>query len=112
VVAAAVGLAARESEIGTARLVCLTPGMDGPLQHRLPDPLVTADLELQSGVSVFAGTRVPIKNLFDYLEQDLTLAAFLDDFPNVTRDHAVAVLETARLTCFPSAARVRQEAAA
>jgi uncharacterized protein (DUF433 family) len=84
--------------------------MDEPLQNPLPDPLVTADPALQSGVSVFAGTRVPIKNLFDYLERDLTLAEFLDDFPNVTRGHAIAVLETARLTCFP-AARVRQEAA-
>lgn len=45
---------------------------------------------------MFAGTRVPVKNLFDYLEAGEPLEEFLIDFPNVSRAHAVAVLELAR----------------
>jgi uncharacterized protein (DUF433 family) len=48
-----------------------------------------------SGAPVFAGTRVPIKNLFDYLEGGDSLEFFLDGFPPVTREQAVAVLEMA-----------------
>ena len=48
------------------------------------------------GEPVFAGTRVPVKNLFDYLEGGEPLDEFLADYPNVTRAHAVAVLELAR----------------
>ena len=64
----------------------------------LPDPLITATLERLSGTPVFAGTRVPVKALFDYLEGGDPLDEFLDDFPNVTREHAIAVLELARRT--------------
>jgi uncharacterized protein (DUF433 family) len=55
--------------------------------------LIVRDPEIMSGTPVFAGTRVPIRNLFDYLEAGDPLDEFLDDFPTVTRDHAVAVLE-------------------
>ena len=48
-----------------------------------------------SGTPVFAGTRVPIKNLFDYLEGGENLEDFLEGFPPVTREQAVAVLEMA-----------------
>lgn len=48
-----------------------------------------------SGAPVFAGTRVPIKNLFDYLEGGETLEDFLEGFPPVTREQAIAVLEMA-----------------
>jgi uncharacterized protein (DUF433 family) len=48
-----------------------------------------------SGTPVFAGTRVPIKNLFDYLEGGETLEDFLEGFPPVTREQAIAVLEMA-----------------
>lgn len=48
-----------------------------------------------SGSPVFAGTRVPIKNLFDYLEGGDSLEDFLEGFPPVTRQQAVAVLEMA-----------------
>ena len=51
--------------------------------------------EKVSGTPVFAGTRVPIKNLFDYLEGGETLENFLEGFPPVTREQAVAVLEMA-----------------
>jgi uncharacterized protein (DUF433 family) len=48
-----------------------------------------------SGTPVFAGTRVPIKNLFDYLEGGESIEDFLEGFPPVTREQAVAVLEMA-----------------
>ena len=59
-------------------------------------PLVSCDPEIMSGALCFAGTRVPVKNLFDYLEGSSSLEDFLDDFPSVSRERAVAVLEAAR----------------
>lgn len=59
-------------------------------------PIVVVDPEIQSGAPVFAGTRVPIQNLFDYLEEGDSLGVFLDQFPSVSRKMAVAVLEQAR----------------
>ncbi|MGI8668486.1 MAG: DUF433 domain-containing protein [Aridibacter sp.] len=53
-----------------------------------------------SGTPVFAGTRVPIKNLFDYLEGGESLEDFLEGFPPVTRKQAVAVLEIAEKSEF------------
>ena len=58
--------------------------------------LITVDPEIHSGTPVFAGTRVPVKTLFDHLEAGDALEVFLDDFPSVTREMAVAVLEEAR----------------
>lgn len=58
--------------------------------------LVSRDPEIMSGALVFTGTRVPVKNLFDYLEGSSTLEDFLEDFPSITRERAVAVLEAAR----------------
>ena len=69
----------------------------------LPDPLITADQARLSGAPVFAGARVPVQNLFDYVEGGDTLDDFLADFPNVTREHAVAVLEFARRAAFAAA---------
>ena len=57
---------------------------------------IRTDPEILGGTPVFAGTRVPIKNLFDYLQAGDTLDGFLDDFPSVTRELAVAVLMAAR----------------
>ena len=51
---------------------------------------------LGGGEPVFAGTRVPVRNLVDYLEHGSSLDEFLTDFPSVTRDQAVSVLEMAR----------------
>jgi uncharacterized protein (DUF433 family) len=58
--------------------------------------LITIDPEIHSGTPVFRGTRVPIKILFDHLEAGDALEVFLDDFPSVSRELAVAVLEEAR----------------
>lgn len=49
-----------------------------------------------SGTPIFVGTRVPLKNLFDYLAGGYSLDAFLDDFPGVSREQAVRTLDTAR----------------
>jgi uncharacterized protein (DUF433 family) len=47
---------------------------------------------------VFRGTRVPFKCLTDYLEQERSLTEFLEDFPGVTREDAIAALEEARIS--------------
>ena len=60
------------------------------------EPLIVVDPDIQSGEPVFAGTRVPIRNLFDYIEEGDSLDVFLQQFPSVSRDVAVAVLEQAR----------------
>jgi uncharacterized protein (DUF433 family) len=54
------------------------------------------DPEILAGETVFVGTRVPLKNLFDYLEAGDSLEMFLDAFPDVTREQAVSALELAR----------------
>lgn len=59
-------------------------------------PLVTRSDDRAWGATVFAGTRVPVDTLFEYLEAGDTLDEFLRQFPTVTREQAVAVLETAR----------------
>ena len=58
--------------------------------------LVSRDPEIMSGALCFTGTRVPVKNLFDYLEGSSSLEEFLEDFPSISRERAVAVLEAAR----------------
>jgi uncharacterized protein (DUF433 family) len=60
------------------------------------DSVVHADPEILGGTPVFRGTRVPVKNLFDYLAAGDSLDQFLDDFPTVRRDQAVAALELAK----------------
>lgn len=57
---------------------------------------VVRDPAVLSGEPVFRGTRVPFKSLTDYLEHGRTLDEFLDDFPGVTREAAIAALEEAR----------------
>lgn len=57
--------------------------------------VVVQDPEILSGTPVFAGTRVPVRNLLDYLEGGYTLEEFLDDFPGVRRQQVVAFLEQA-----------------
>jgi uncharacterized protein (DUF433 family) len=55
--------------------------------------LINRDPEIMSGTPVFMGTRVPIKSLFDWLEGGETLDFFLENFPSVSREQAVDVLE-------------------
>lgn len=60
------------------------------------EQVITSDPDVQGGSVVFAGTRVPLKNLIDYLEAGDSLEEFLDDFPSVSRDQAVAALALAQ----------------
>lgn len=62
----------------------------------VPSPLITSSPDRLGGTPVFAGTRVPVQSLLDHLEAGDPLDTFLDDFPSVTRAHAVAVLELAK----------------
>jgi uncharacterized protein (DUF433 family) len=59
------------------------------------ESVVVQDPQILSGTPVFAGTRVPVRNLLDYLEGGYTLDEFLDDFPGVAKSQAVAFLEQA-----------------
>jgi len=59
------------------------------------DHLIWTDSERMSGAPCFYGTRVPVKNLFDYLEGGQSLETFLDDFEGVSREQADAVLRLA-----------------
>lgn len=58
--------------------------------------IITIDSDIQSGNPVFTGTRVPIQNLFDYIEEGDSIEIFLDQFPSISKDMAIAVLEQAR----------------
>jgi uncharacterized protein (DUF433 family) len=58
--------------------------------------VVSSDPDVQGGATVFTGTRVPLKNLIDYLEAGDSIEQFLDDFPSVSREQAIAALELAK----------------
>jgi uncharacterized protein (DUF433 family) len=58
--------------------------------------VIIADPDVMSGTPCFRGTRVPFKNLIDYLEGGHPLGEFLEQFPTVTRDMAVQALEEAK----------------
>jgi uncharacterized protein (DUF433 family) len=67
------------------------------------ETVVHRDPEILGGTPVFAGTRVPVKTLFDYLGAGDSLEVFLDAFPSVSRKQAVAALEMAREVIAPDA---------
>ena len=58
--------------------------------------MIVADPEVMNGTPCFRGTRVPFKNLMDYLEGGHSLPEFLDQFPTITREMAVQALEEAK----------------
>jgi uncharacterized protein (DUF433 family) len=60
--------------------------------------VITISPEIQSGEPVFSGTRVPVKNLFDYLKGGDSVDEFLTDFPSVTRSQVVELLSLAEQT--------------
>ena len=60
------------------------------------EELIERDREKMSGAAVFPGTGVPIKLLFEFLEDDQTMETFLDQFPAVSRDQARALLGASR----------------
>lgn len=64
---------------------------------------ITRDPDVMGGELVFAGTRVPVSGLFNYLEAGESLEEFLDGYPSVQREQAVAVLALAKQTLLTSA---------
>ncbi len=60
------------------------------------EPVIVSDPEIMSGTPCFRGTRVPFKNLIDYLEGGQSLGDFLQQFPSVTREMAIQALEEAK----------------
>lgn len=73
------------------------------MEKAMDKPVVSRDPDVMSGALCFTGTRVPVQNLFDYLEGSSSLEDFLADFPSVSREAAVAVLEQARARLFSDA---------
>ena len=63
---------------------------------KLSSNVVHCDSDIMGGIPIFAGTRVPIKTLLDYLEAGDSLNIFLDHFPSVSREQAIAALELAK----------------
>ena len=57
--------------------------------------LITIDNEILGGQPVFKGTRVPVESLFDHLEAGVSLDEFIEDFPTVSKEQAVALLDIA-----------------
>jgi len=84
------------------RLVICTPRGPvrlNPVEVAMETDYISRDPEIMSGALCFKGTRVPIQNLFDYLEGSSSLEEFLEDFPSVSRD----VLEAAKIRLFADA---------
>jgi uncharacterized protein (DUF433 family) len=62
----------------------------------MKQPVVWCNPEVMGGTAVFYGTRVPVQTLLDYLEAGETIDDFLEGFPSVTREQAIAFLEQAK----------------
>lgn len=68
------------------------------------DDLITVDPDILGGTPVFKGTRVPVKTLFDYLENNYSLEEFLECFPTVTKEMAREILERSETALLAPAA--------
>jgi len=69
----------------------------------MKSPRVISDPEILGGTPVFIGTRVPVRIIFEHLEAGDSLEVFLEDFPSVSREAAIAVLEAAKERLFAHA---------
>ena len=63
---------------------------------KVQEPVVHSDPDVMSGTPVFVGTRVPFQTLIDYIEAGHPLSEFLEDFPTVSKEQAIAALEQAK----------------
>lgn len=72
-------------------------------EYVMTSSLVTVDPDILSGTPVFAGTRVPVKTLTDYLEAGDTIDVFIEDFPTVSKAQVVQFLDEARETLVATA---------
>jgi uncharacterized protein (DUF433 family) len=78
----------------TALGACALTGFVG--NSGVSESVVKIDPEIMSGTPCFAGTRVPIQNLIDYLEGGDSIDEFLEDFPTVSREQVISFLEEAK----------------
>ncbi|MGH7184382.1 MAG: DUF433 domain-containing protein [Nitrospiraceae bacterium] len=67
--------------------------------------VIQVDSNILGGTPVFQGTRVPIQNLFDYIEGDETIDEFLTDFPTVTKEQVIQLLEQLKDQAFISSSK-------
>ena len=74
----------------------------------MESPNVVSNPEILGGTPVFAGTRVPIRILLEHLEAGDSIDVFLEDFPSVSRELAVQVLEDARAALVPGTGVARR----
>ena len=74
---------------------------------QIKNPVIHSNPEILGGTPVFVGTRVPFQTLLDYLEAGDPLDEFLDDFPTVTREQAIAALEQAKEALIANACPAR-----
>lgn len=74
----------------------LSSGRAGGTIGFMDTPLISRSADVMGGTPVFAGTRVPVQTLLDYIEGGETIDDFLDGFPSVGRDQVVALLEEAK----------------
>ena len=73
--------------------VSMKPGEQGPMPK--DSSIISASPEIMGGTPVFAGTRVPIQTLLDYLKAGESIGDFLDGFPTVTKEQVISFLEEA-----------------
>src|SRR4051794_17641252 len=86
----------REIECSALWLTICSAGLSTLSDNRSMQEPITRDPELMHGTPVFRGTRVPVKTMFEYLENGESLDDFLEGFPTVSRELAVQVLEESR----------------
>lgn len=70
--------------------------MKGEAKFLMMEKIINVDKEILGGTPVFMGTRVPVKNLFDYLEEGEPVSEFLKDFPSVKKEQVDEVLKIAQ----------------
>jgi uncharacterized protein (DUF433 family) len=85
-----------EQPARTCLCLPLVPPVSSLKMRVMSEPLIVVDPEIMNGTPCFRGTRVPFKNLIDYLEGGHSLDEFLRQFPTVTREMAVRALEEAK----------------
>ena len=83
----------RETTLGWMDPIWLSKLRSIKLSLMSIDDLITVDPDILGGTPVFKGTRVPVRTLFEYLENDYSLQEFLECFPSLSRDHVRQVLE-------------------
>jgi uncharacterized protein (DUF433 family) len=79
------------------------PDRGGRHPNKMGERIVTVDADVMGGTPVFAGTRVPVQTLLDYLEGGETIDDFLEGFPSVSRKHVIGFLEAASRQLIASA---------